>query len=108
MTNFDEMEQFVNWDKAIDAFQYPQDDNTLAGLAADNENIDLVLGNVSEDDFSFCALQQWILPQPPMISPVNSSGTRRHHLASTVLWPASLVKRFGRVCTKITVQPVSP
>ena len=70
MANIDEMEQFVNWDKAIDAFQQPQGVDALAGLTADNnENIDLVLENVSEDDFSFCALQHLLdnnFPLPDM------------------------------------------
>ncbi|KAM5348316.1 hypothetical protein ACJ41O_008140 [Fusarium nematophilum] len=62
MATFDDMEQFVNWDKAGDAVGQPfQQDDALAGLMADpnNDNIDLVLANVNEDDFSFCALQHF-------------------------------------------------
>ncbi|KAM0252282.1 hypothetical protein ACHAP5_001268 [Fusarium lateritium] len=109
MANFDEMEQFVNWDKAIDAFQYPQDDNTLAGLAADNENIDLVLGNVSEDDFSFCALQHFSdnnFPLPDMPAPAMDFTTTADDISSQFQWdtppsPCVNCSMAGFSCKKI-------
>ncbi|CAJ0549031.1 Ff.00g026440.m01.CDS01 [Fusarium sp. VM40] len=109
MTNFDEMEQFVNWDKAIDAFQYPQGDNTLVGLAADNENIDLVLGNVSEDDFSFCALQHFSdnnFPLPDMPAPAMDFTTTADDISSQFQWdtppsPCVNCSMAGFSCKKI-------
>ncbi|KAI5463136.1 hypothetical protein BGZ63DRAFT_412802 [Mariannaea sp. PMI_226] len=63
MTTIEEMDEFVNWDKAGDAFGDAfQHDGSLADMSApvdDSDNIDLVLANVNEDDFSFCALQHF-------------------------------------------------
>ncbi|KAM0349013.1 hypothetical protein ACHAPU_003948 [Fusarium lateritium] len=109
MANFDEMEQFVNWDKAIDSFQYPQDDNALAGLTAENENIDLVLGNVSEDDFSFCALQHFSdnnFPLPDMPAPAMDFTTTADDISSQFQWdtppsPCVNCSMAGFSCKKI-------
>ncbi|KAH6996509.1 hypothetical protein BKA56DRAFT_471178 [Ilyonectria sp. MPI-CAGE-AT-0026] len=63
MTTLDEMDEYVDWDKAGDALGNSMSnafhpDSTLAH-STDNDNIDLVLANVNEDDFSFCALQHF-------------------------------------------------
>ncbi|CAM1511239.1 Fc.00g087520.m01.CDS01 [Cosmosporella sp. VM-42] len=70
MTSIDEMEEYVNWDKAGDAVGNTfQDDPALAGLTTgidpNQDNIDLVLANVDEDDFGFCALQHFSNSFPP-------------------------------------------
>jgi hypothetical protein len=65
-----DMDEFVNWDNAGDATMGdiqmpppPQDiDPALAGLGTNDmswDNIDLMLANVNEDDFSFTALQHF-------------------------------------------------
>ncbi|KAH7160300.1 hypothetical protein B0J13DRAFT_602838 [Dactylonectria estremocensis] len=64
MNTLREMEEFVDWDKAGDALGNPIDNNAFhpgstLGPSNDNDNIDLVLANVNEDDFSFCALQHF-------------------------------------------------
>lgn len=61
MTTLNEMEEFVNWDKAGDAVGDAFQNDVLAGLSTDpnHDNIDLVLENVNEDDFSFAALQHF-------------------------------------------------
>ncbi|OAQ86679.1 C2H2 transcription factor [Purpureocillium lilacinum] len=71
MTSIDEMEEFVNWDRAgacvgHDSFGNLHTSNTnidptLAGMAADPdaENMGLVFENVNEDDFSFHAIEHF-------------------------------------------------
>lgn len=61
MATISEMEEFVNWDNAGDAVGHQFQQDALADLSAnpDHDNIDLVLENVNEDDFSFCALQHF-------------------------------------------------
>ncbi|KAG9504161.1 hypothetical protein J7337_004126 [Fusarium musae] len=110
MSNMDEMEQFVNWDKAIDAFPQPQDGNAFAGLTADNnESIDLVLENVSEDDFSFCALQHFSdnnFPLPDMSAPTIDFTTTAEDISSQFQWdtppsPCINCAMSGFSCKKI-------
>src|SRR6478752_2104709 len=110
MSNMDEMEQFVNWDKAIDAFPQPQDGNAFAGLTADsNESIDLVLENVSEDDFSFCALQHFSdnnFPIPDMPAPTMDFTTTAEDISSQFQWdtppsPCINCAMSGFSCKKI-------
>ncbi|KAH6895291.1 hypothetical protein B0T10DRAFT_526629 [Thelonectria olida] len=63
MTSINEMDEFVDWDKAGDALGGAfHHDDPLAGFtsqAENSDNIDLVLANVNEDDFSFAALQHF-------------------------------------------------
>lgn len=81
MATINEMDEFVNWDKAGDATgDSSLQDPTLAGLATtdDNpENINLFLANVDEDDFGFCALQHFsennILPSDDAAFPIPMS-----------------------------------
>ncbi|CCT64350.1 related to monocarboxylate transporter 4 [Fusarium fujikuroi] len=110
MSNMDEMEQFVNWDKAIDAFPQPQDGSAFAGLTADsNESIDLVLENVSEDDFSFCALQHFSdnnFPLPDMPAPTMDFITTAEDISSQFQWdtppsPCINCAMSGFSCKKI-------
>lgn len=61
MTTIDEMEELINWDKAgaaVGTSSAPQDP-LLSGVDPDTENLDLVFANISEDDFSFSALQHF-------------------------------------------------
>ncbi|KAH7137376.1 hypothetical protein B0J13DRAFT_419473, partial [Dactylonectria estremocensis] len=60
MTTIDELDEFANWDETGDAVGNAlYQDNTWAGLATgpNHNNIDLVLGNVNEDNFGFYALK---------------------------------------------------
>jgi hypothetical protein len=66
MAAFDDLDQFVNWDKTSAAVPGSSslDDQSLTAIANMSSdptggNIDLVLENVTEDDFSFCALQHF-------------------------------------------------
>ncbi|KAF7559408.1 hypothetical protein G7046_g4730 [Stylonectria norvegica] len=84
MAAIDDMDEFVNWDKAGAAVGNAfQDDSALADLdlsnELDQENIDLVFENINEDDFSFCALQHFSennftennFPVPDMTAPME-------------------------------------
>lgn len=62
MASINDMDEFVNWDKAGDSLGFFENQDPLAGLTGqpeNSDNIDLVLANVNEDDFSFCALQHF-------------------------------------------------
>ncbi|KFA72482.1 hypothetical protein S40288_06642 [Stachybotrys chartarum IBT 40288] len=64
MTTIDELDEFVNWDHAGASLGSPKPSYhqpALAGISPDlvSENINLALENVTEDDFSFCALQHF-------------------------------------------------
>ncbi|KPM42396.1 hypothetical protein AK830_g4141 [Neonectria ditissima] len=92
MATIREMEEFVDWTKAGDALGDAfQQEPTTTGLTSPftnsnlndlgigndtNDDIDLVLANVNEDDFSFCALQHFAennfaLPDEPA-APVDT------------------------------------
>ncbi|KAL6861066.1 C2H2 type zinc finger-containing protein [Trichoderma novae-zelandiae] len=61
MTIIDELDEYVNWDHAgvaADSAYPPVPNMSSAGNPADDD-IGLVLENVNEDDFSFCALQHF-------------------------------------------------
>jgi hypothetical protein len=93
MTTIDELDEFVNWDKTTTAsvpvpVQAPvpnglQDISTslnLSGMTADpaSDNIDLVFENVSEDEFSFSALQHFsdpLMTFPTESAPIPTTGT---------------------------------
>ncbi|KAF4967201.1 hypothetical protein FZEAL_10564 [Fusarium zealandicum] len=109
----DEMDQFVNWDKAGDPFGQPSEqDDALAGLTVDanNDNLDLVLANVSEDDFSFCALQHFSanafpLPDMPTATPMDFTAVA-NDLAIQFQWdmpdsPCANCSIGGFSCKKI-------
>ncbi|KAI9167141.1 Homeobox protein 4 [Paramyrothecium foliicola] len=66
MTTIDELDEFVNWDKAGSSVPAPSGLQEpfpagLPGMSTDmaSDNIDLVLENVNEDDLSFSALQHF-------------------------------------------------
>ncbi|KAH7328000.1 C2H2 type zinc finger-containing protein [Stachybotrys elegans] len=70
MASINELDQFVNWDHAGAAVGTSNLDDesqalvglpSMAGMSDDlvTENINLALENVTEDDFSFCALQHF-------------------------------------------------
>ncbi|UKZ85369.1 uncharacterized protein TrAFT101_001233 [Trichoderma asperellum] len=58
MTSIDELDEYVNWDNAGAAAYPPVPNMSSTGNPADDD-IGLVLENVNEDDFSFCALQHF-------------------------------------------------
>ncbi|KAJ4864631.1 homeobox KN domain-containing protein [Trichoderma breve] len=61
MTVIDELDEYVNWDNAglgADSVYPPVPNMSSTGNPAEDD-IGLVLENVNEDDFSFCALQHF-------------------------------------------------
>ncbi|KAM6520929.1 hypothetical protein FSOLCH5_005711 [Fusarium solani] len=124
MATIDEMDQFVNWDRADDAVGQPFQEDALAGLTTgpDGDNIDLVLANVNEDDFSFCALQHFSdnnFPLPDLTTEqVMDFTTTADNLAHQFQWimPDSpcancavggfSCKRSKRVSIRVTARPV--
>ncbi|KAL6795597.1 C2H2 type zinc finger-containing protein [Trichoderma sp. SZMC 28012] len=61
MTIIDELDEYVNWDNAglgADSVYPPVPNMSSTGNPAEDD-IGLVLENVNEDDFSFCALQHF-------------------------------------------------
>ncbi|POR39350.1 Homeobox protein 4 [Tolypocladium paradoxum] len=70
MTTLDEMDEFVNWDKAGASVgnTFTADPSLPGAMAtgAGAENMGLVFENVNEDDFSFCALQHFSQNADPL------------------------------------------
>ncbi|KAF4998865.1 hypothetical protein FDECE_11678 [Fusarium decemcellulare] len=110
MATIDEMDQFVNWDKAGDAVGQPfQPEDALAGLSTD-PNFDLALANVNEDDFSFCALQHFSennfpLPDIPNTAALDFTATAED-LSHQFQWdtpdsPCANCNMGGFSCKKI-------
>ncbi|KAI8685976.1 hypothetical protein NCS55_00271700 [Fusarium keratoplasticum] len=112
MATIDEMDQFVNWDKVDDTVGQPFQEDALAGLTTgpDGDNIDLVLANVNEDDFSFCALQHFSdnnFPLPDLTTEqVMDFTTTADNLAHQFQWtmpdsPCANCAVGGFSCKKI-------
>lgn len=106
MASIDEMEQFVNWEKAADALGHPfAQQSDLTGLdPTTDDNIDLVLANVNEDDFSFCALQHFSENGFPLLdvpaATVDSPDTA-DFLWDTPEFPCGNCSMGGFSCKKI-------
>ena len=80
MDFLDELELFVNWDNAgadvgITSLSEVDMDPTLVDMPVDSDpdNIDLVLENDIEDDFSFCALQHFSENPLPTLSDLDDT-----------------------------------
>ncbi|KID98463.1 C2H2 type zinc finger containing protein, partial [Metarhizium majus ARSEF 297] len=105
MAFVDEMDEFVNWDKAgacVGTESFSQE-ATLAGVddGLDTENIGLVLANVNEDDFSFHALQHFSQNPNPLGADLPMDGTPPLDLAEHVTNPCAHCASGGFSCKKI-------
>lgn len=110
MDSFDDMDEFVNWDKAgaaVGTESFSQE-TTLAGMDSnlDSENIGLVLANVNEDDFSFHALQHFsqntnTVGGPVGLTDLPMDDTPALLLAEHVANPCANCASGGYSCKKI-------
>lgn len=106
MTTINEMDEFVDWDKAVEAVE-AQDNSVNVGLEA--ENIGLVLANVNEDDFSFHALEHFSQNSNPaplgdpldLFYDLPMDGTSALDLADHVANPCHHCAVGGFSCKKI-------
>ncbi|KAG8407106.1 hypothetical protein J3458_020600 [Metarhizium acridum] len=105
MAFVDEMDEFVNWDKAgacVGTESFSKE-ATLAGMddGLHTENIGLVLANVNEDDFSFHALQHFSQNPNPLGADLPMDGTPALDLAEHVTNPCAHCASGGFSCKKI-------
>lgn len=110
MTTIDEMEEFVDWDRAGasvgDSFTHDAPLTGTVVTGADTENIGLVFENVNEDDFSFCALQHFSqnadpLAGAPGLVDLPMDGTPALDFFENTCSPCAYCSLGGYACKKI-------
>ncbi|GFP53541.1 homeobox protein 4 [Trichoderma asperellum] len=103
MTSIDELDEYVNWDNAGAAAYPPVPNMSSTGNPADDD-IGLVLENVNEDDFSFCALQHFEhnnFSQVPGVAESASLDATEALLWETPENPCAHCVLGGYACKKI-------